>query len=95
MTPNTGGFDLLTITELAAELGVNPRTITQWMVRSLPAPDRRGNKRLYTDMPFPAPSRYAGKSPEWERSKLPQIRQWMAARRGMGAGGGPKPKRTT
>lgn len=82
----------MTIGEVAEELGVKPRTITQWMVRSLPTLDGKGKKRLYTDHPFPAPTRYAGKSPEWLRSKLPEIKNWHANRPGQGVGGGPKPK---
>lgn len=78
----------MTIGEVAAELGVKPRTITQWMVRSLPSLDSKGKKRLYADHPFPAPARYAGKSPEWERSRLPEIKNWHATRPGQGAGGG-------
>jgi len=86
----------MTIGEVAAELGVKPRTITQWMVRSLSTPDpksrRPDNRRLYADHPFPAPARYAGKSPEWERSKLPEIKTWYVTRPGQGAGGG-RPKK--
>ena len=82
----------MTISELAEVLGVKPTTITQWMVRSLPTPDpkskRPDGKRLYADMPFPKPARYAGKSPEWERSTLPEILAWVANRPGRGAGGG-------
>lgn len=78
----------MTITELAEVLGVKPRTITQWMVRSLPTPDANGKPRTYASMPFPKPVRYAGKSPEWERSSLPEIQAWVANRPGRGVGGG-------
>ncbi len=90
--PGKEAFDLMTIGEVAEVLGVLPRTITQWMVRSLPTPDptsrRPDQKRLYADHPFPAPTRYAGKSPEWARTRLPEIRDWYAKRPGRGAGGG-------
>lgn len=86
----------MTIGEVAEALGVKPRTISQWMVRSQSTPDpkskRPDGKRLYADHPFPRPARYAGGSPEWERSRLPEIKHWYATRPGQGVGGG-RPKK--
>ena len=83
---------VLTIDDIAALLGVKSRTVTQWMVRSLQTPDAKGQRRLYADDPFPAPVRYAGKSPLWNRDQEEQIKSWNARRPGRGAGGGPKPR---
>lgn len=85
---------MLSIDEVATLLGVKSRTVTQWMVRSLPTPDPQGRKRLYADDPFPVPDKYMGKSPVWRAERRPEFAEWSARRPGRGAGGGPKKGRS-
>jgi len=76
----------LTTADIAAELGVKPATVSQWRSQSK-APGR------YAATPFPAPDHVVGQSAAWRRDQLPEIRDWVAARPGPGAGGG-RPRKT-
>ena len=75
----------LTTADVARELGVQPATVSSWRTRSQPG-------RPYAERPFPAPDMKIGNASGWLPERLPEIREWMAARPGMGVGGGPKPK---
>jgi len=66
---------------VAALLGVQPKTISQYLVESRP-PGR------YANHPFPAPSGHIGRSPYWDRDREDEIKQWDAGRVGQGVGGG-------
>jgi hypothetical protein len=73
--------ELLTIAELAARLGRQPQTLHKYRSDSKPG-------RRYAATPFPEPDKVTGHMPQWRESRLPEIRAWMAARPGMGTGGG-------
>jgi hypothetical protein len=71
----------LTIPDLAERLGRNAQTVRRFRSDSKP-----GGR--YAGMPFPEPDRRVGNMPVWAESRLPEIEAWLAARPGMGAGGG-------
>ncbi len=73
--------EYLTTAEVAAELGVEPATVSQW--RSLSKPGKR-----YADNPFPEPDLVVGRSAAWRPGRLPELKAWMESRAGMGVGGG-------
>jgi hypothetical protein len=75
----------LTTADVAHELGVRPATVSSWRTRSQPG-------QPYAEHPFPAPDVKIGNASGWLPERLPEMRAWMAARPGMGVGGGPKPK---
>ena len=71
---------------VAAILGVQPKTISQYLVES------RGEGR-YAERPFPAPDGYIGRGPWWRLERETEIRRWAAERPGQGVGGG-RPRKT-
>jgi hypothetical protein len=70
--------------EVAALLGIKPKSVSQYLVES-----KEGGK--YEKNPFPAPDDYFGRSPWWAEDRADEILKWAAKRPGQGAGGGPKP----
>lgn len=73
--------DYLSTAALARALGVAPATVSAWRARSRPG-------GIYADRPFPEPDAQVSGAPGWLESRLPEIREWMAGRAGMGVGGG-------
>lgn len=72
-------------TDVAAILGVKPKSVSQYLVESRP-PGR------YAKHPFPPPDGYIGRGPWWRRDRAEEIREWAAQRPGKGVGGG-RPRR--
>lgn len=68
-------------TAVAAILGVQAKTISQYLVES------RGDGR-YAKHPFPRPDGYIGRGPWWRRARASEIRIWAETRAGQGVGGG-------
>ncbi len=77
---------MLDRTAVAALIGVQPKTISQYLTES-----REGGR--YAKHPFPAPDGHIGKGPWWRREREQDIKTWAAARPGPGVGGG-RPKKT-
>jgi hypothetical protein len=77
----TGETPVLSRQAVAVILGVQPKTISQYLVES-----KAGGR--YATHPFPAPDGYIGRGPWWRRERESEIRGWAAARPGQGAGGG-------
>lgn len=73
--------EFLTITDLAARLDRQPQTIRKYRIESKPG-------HRYADSPFPQPDRTIGNMPVWNVTRLSEIKEWLKARPGMGAGGG-------
>ncbi len=71
---------------VAALIGVQPKTISQYLTESRP-----GGR--YASHPFPKPDGYIGKGPWWRLGREREIRKWAADRPGPGVGGG-RPKKT-
>lgn len=83
------GLDVLLTADVAELLGVQKKTITQYLVESHePVRGKPGWQGRYLSNPFPAPAGYAGKSPYWSRAQIPALRAWFENRPGRGAGGG-------
>jgi hypothetical protein len=77
---------MLDRTAVAALIGVQPKTISQYLTES-----REGGR--YAKHPFPMPDGHIGKGPWWRRERERDIKAWAAARPGPGAGGG-RPRKT-
>jgi hypothetical protein len=74
---------------VAAILGVQAKTISQYLTESRPADPESGRAAgRYASHPFPAPDGYIGRGPWWRRERTTEIREWDAGRLGQGAGGG-------
>lgn len=73
--------EMLSTSRLAARLGVASSTISSWRNRSRPG-------GTYADRPFPEPDVQIENAAAWSEDRLPEIEAWMAARPGMGVGGG-------
>jgi hypothetical protein len=78
---------VLTISDVARLLDppVGWRTISTYLFESRPG-------RRYGGHSFPAPDGRIGRAPWWKPERTEEIRAWVAARPGQGAGGGPKPR---
>lgn len=72
---------MLDRTAVAKILGVQPKTVSQYLLES------RGEGR-YADHPFPTPDGRIGGGPYWLRKREREIRRWAADRPGQGVGGG-------
>jgi len=73
-------------TAVAKILGVQPRSVSQYLVDS-----KKG--RRYADHPFPAPDGHIGRSPYWNLDRKDEISAWDEGRVGQGSGGG-RPRTT-
>lgn len=71
-------------TAVAELLGVQPKTISQYLAES------KGNGR-YAAHPFPPPDGYIGRGPYWLRKREADIKTWNEGRPGQGVGGGRPP----
>lgn len=78
---------MLDRTAVAALIGVQPKTISQYLTES-----HEGGR--YATHPFPKPDGYIGKGPWWRRERKAEIKAWAAARPGQGAGGG-RPRKSS
>ncbi|MEU2169596.1 hypothetical protein ACH47V_26450 [Micromonospora chersina] len=66
---------------VAVLLGVEPKTISQYLTESRP-----GGR--YAQHPFPAPGGRLGRAPWWHPGRADEIRDWDAEWPGQGVGGG-------
>lgn len=73
-----GDVEILDRKDVAALLGVLPKTVNEYRLRY-----------RTTSNPFPEPDGYVGRSPYWKAARADEIRQWDAARPGRG---NPTPK---
>lgn len=74
----------LTLKEVAAYLGVSPKTVSHYRVDSAPGKRYAGN-------PFPVQDAMVSGSPIWLKSRLGEIQEWNKRR--PGSGRGPRPNR--
>ncbi len=84
---------LLDTKAVAAILGVQPKTVSQYLVESKTTGRPKSGRGRYVDNPFPEPDGHIGKSPWWALAREQEIRDWDSRRAGQGRGGGPKPKK--
>lgn len=83
------GPPVLDRTAVAEILGVQPKSVSQYLVESRPADPEVGRRAgRYATHPFPAPDGYIGKGPYWRLERAAEIRTWAASRPGQGVGGG-------
>lgn len=68
---------IFTIENVAAYLGVHPRTVSAYLWHSRP-----GGR--YAHHPFPSPNGYAGRSPWWAAARRTEFDEWNRARPGRG-----------
>jgi hypothetical protein len=80
------GRPVLDTAAVARLLGVQPKTVSQYLVES------KGEGR-YADRPFPPPHGRVGGRPYWLPDQADAIRAWAAGRPGQGVGGG-RPRRS-
>ncbi|MFB6392708.1 hypothetical protein [Polymorphospora lycopeni] len=81
------GLPVLDRKAVAELLGLEPKSISQYLFESRP-----GGR--YEHHPFPAPDDRIGRAPWWRPERADEIREWAANRPGQGAGGG-RPRRSS
>lgn len=72
---------MLSLADVAQQLGIKVRTLTQY--RS----DCKQGRR-YVSNPFPEPVKHVGRAPLWADDQLDDIVEWAKRRTGQGIGGG-------
>lgn len=80
---------------VGAWLGVSAATVRMWRGRYAEKRDASG-KVIDPGHPTPVPDVIVeGRHPGWLPEREPEWRVWAASRDGQGAGGGPKPRRSS
>lgn len=75
--------------------GVSGATVAVWRHRYAEKRDQDTGEVIDPGHPIPVPDVVVGRHMGWAPEREPEWRAWHASRDGQGAGGGPKPRRSS